>query len=49
MTAQRIYHLTSLLVAARQRAQDARRQGDDAGYRYANAEARKYAQRLAEG
>jgi len=49
MTADRIHHLTRRLVDARQRAHDARQSGDDAGYRYARAEAAKCARILAEG
>jgi hypothetical protein len=49
MTADRIHHLTARLVAARERAYDARRRGDSDGYRYAIAESRKYARILAEG
>jgi len=49
MTHDRIYRLSQRLVDARARAMMARRSGDDAGYRYAAAEARKLARVLAEG
>ena len=49
MTHERIYHLTRRLADARSRAAMARSQGDDAGARYAAAEARKVARILAEG
>jgi hypothetical protein len=49
MTHARIYHLTQRLVGARERARDARANGDGDGYRYARAEARRLARILAEG
>ena len=49
MTHARIYHLSREAAAARQRAEDARAQGDEAGARYAKAEARRLARILAEG
>jgi hypothetical protein len=49
MTAERIHRLTARYAAARQRAEDARSQGDEAGARYARAEAARYARALAEG
>jgi hypothetical protein len=49
MTRTRIHHLTVRLVDARERARDARRTGDDAGYRYASAEAARIRRVLAEG
>ena len=49
MTQDRIYHLTRRLVSARERAYAARQRGDDAGYRYSIADARKIARILAEG
>jgi hypothetical protein len=49
MTAERIHRLTARLADARRRAEAARSTGDDAGYRYARAEAARYARALAEG
>jgi hypothetical protein len=49
MTRDRIYHLSRRLADARERASMARQSGDDAGYRYCAAEARKLARVLAEG
>lgn len=49
MTAERLHKITRQLVDARQRATDARDRGDDAGYRYSLADARRLARILAEG
>jgi len=49
MTRDRIYRLSQRLADARQRAAMARQSGDESGYQYARAEARKYARALAEG
>lgn len=49
MTAERLHKITRQYADARQRANDARRQGDDAGYRYSIAECRRLGRILAEG
>lgn len=49
MTHARIHHLTRRLADARQRAEDARATGDDAGARYAKAECRRLRLALSEG
>jgi hypothetical protein len=49
MTHARIHHLARQLANARARAEDAKAAGDFDGYRYARAEARRVALRLAEG
>jgi hypothetical protein len=49
MTAERIHKLTARLAAARQRADDAMAQVDEAGARYAMAEVRRMRRALAEG
>jgi hypothetical protein len=49
LTHSRIYRLSQRLADARQRAAMARATGDESGYQYARAEARKLARVLAEG
>lgn len=49
MTADKLHRITRALVDARQRAADARRSGDDAGYRYSMAEYRRLSLILAGG
>ena len=49
MTTARVHQLARRMADARQRAQDAKRQGDHSGYQYARAEASRIARILAEG
>jgi hypothetical protein len=49
MTTARIHALARRMADARQRATDAKRQGDISGYQYARAEASRLARILAEG